>query len=72
MAYEIIFKSTQTTGCKTLLKCGIKPDEDLQLKEMFVTIIESDNSNGITITLNRADAVKLAKEIRKNVSFLEG
>jgi hypothetical protein len=68
MAYELIFKSTERSEAQTslLLKAN-------QFNEIYITIENDSNfSDGAHICLEKESAIKLAKEIRKQISLLEG
>ena len=68
MSYEIIFKSSfKNEETDSTLKSA-------QLSNcLFITIKDSKsiNPNGEGIFLDKKTAIKLAKELRKQISFLE-
>ena len=67
MAIEVIFKEEN---------CDLNPTLETyptSKNKLFIRIkYESDDSSEMrAINLNKHDAIKLAKEIRKSISFLE-
>jgi len=63
MAYDLIFKSTKESGLGSKLELFINDKNELTL------MIESNSIQ--YICLDRATAIKLGREVRKQVSFME-
>ena len=67
MAYQIVFQSTERSNLNTQLVVDVNI-----YNEVFISISNVDDPylEGL-ITLERESAIKLAKELRKQISFLE-
>lgn len=67
MAYQIVFQSTERSNLNTQLIVDVNI-----YNEVFISISNADDPylQGL-ITLERESAIKLAKELRKQISFLE-
>ena len=63
MSYELIFSSTKESGLETKLETFVNAYGHLTIK------IEGDGLQAIS--LERESAIKLAREIRKQISFME-
>ena len=68
MAYELIFKSTERSEVDSSLILHTN-----KFNEIFIRIDnkESTFSDCLQICLEKEIAIKLAKELRKQISFLE-
>lgn len=66
MSYEVIFTSTQRSGRDS--KLVVKTNE---LNEIQIHIINSKGDSE-AICLERLAASKLAKELRRQISYLQG
>lgn len=68
MAYELIFKSTERSEVDSSLILDTN-----KFNEIFIRIDnnESSFSDCLHICLEKKSAIKLAKELRKQISFLE-
>jgi len=68
MAYELIFKSTERSEVDSSLILHTN-----KFNEIFIRIDnnESSFSDCLHICLEKESAIKLAKELRKQISFLE-
>ena len=69
MAYELIFQSTERSEEKTnlVVRCN-------QFNEIYIEIADPTvkyDFNFQYICLEKESAIKLAKELRKQISFLE-
>jgi hypothetical protein len=68
MPHEMIFSSTERSKLNTELIVGVNG-----FNEVFIDIFDSDNPyDSKCISLEKDSAIKLAKELRKQISFLEG
>lgn len=68
MPHEIIFKSTERSGLHSELFMTING-----YNEIFIEVFyqNKDDYEGMAIMLEKESAIKLAKELRKMISFLE-
>ena len=69
MAYELVFQSTQRSEANTNLVVRVN-----NFNEIYIEIAEptrNDFDSFQHICLERESAIKLAKELRKQISFLE-
>jgi|LakMenE01Jun11ns_1017448.scaffolds.fasta_scaffold7644105_1 hypothetical protein len=68
MPHEIIFKSTDRSGLYSELFMTING-----YNEIFIEVFyqNKDDYEGMAIMLEKESAIKLAKELRKMISFLE-
>ena len=69
MSYELIFKSTERSDLDSILFFHVN-----QFNEIFIEIKDPTSNNPINfhyICLEKNSAIKLAKELRKQISFLE-
>jgi hypothetical protein len=67
MPHEMIFSSTERSKLNTELIAGVNG-----FNEVFIDIFYSDNPyDSKCISLEKDSAIKLAKELRKQISFLE-
>ena len=69
MAYELIFQSTERSEEKTnlVVRCN-------QFNEIYIEIADPTAKHDFNfqyICLEKESAIKLAKELRKQISFLE-
>ena len=69
MAYELIFKSTERSEVDSTLTLHVNT-----FNEIFIKIDDNNApfSDCLHICLEKESAIKLAKELRKQISFLEG
>lgn len=63
MAYRIIFEDFRSTNLLTA--------EAVNEKELLIAILNPETEVNVSVSVDRRDAIKLAKEIRKQISFLE-
>jgi len=63
MAYRIIFEDFRSTNLLTA--------EAVSEKELLVSISNPETEINLNVSIDKRDAIKLAKEIRKQISFLE-
>jgi len=67
MPHEIIFKSTDRSQLYSELFLTIN-----DYNEIFIDVYnQNDVGDGMAIMLEKESAIKLAKELRKMISFLE-
>lgn len=69
MAYELVFQSTERSEITTNLIV-----RNNQFNEIYIEIADPKNLNDCNfqyICLEKEAAIKLAKELRKQISFLE-
>lgn len=67
MPHEIIFKSTDRSALHSELFLTIN-----DYNEIFIDVYnQNDVGDGMAIMLEKESAIKLAKELRKMISFLE-
>lgn len=70
MAYELVFQSTERSEIETnlVVRCN-------QFNEIYIEIADPKANHDFNyqyICLEKESAIKLAKELRKQISFLEG
>ena len=63
MAYRIIFEDFRSNNLLTA--------EAVSEKELLVSISNPETEINLNVSIDKRDAIKLAKEIRKQISFLE-
>jgi hypothetical protein len=69
MAYELVFQSTERSQVSTNLVVRCNP-----FNEIYIEIADPTSHhdyNFQSICLEKESAIKLAKELRKQISFLE-
>jgi hypothetical protein len=69
MAYELIFNSTERSETNTNLVVRVN-----QFNEVSLTITNSkdiDEAKSHCVTLEKTAAIKLAKELRRQISYLQ-
>ena len=69
MAYELIFNSTERSEANTNLVIRVNQFNEISLT---ITNLKSEYDNNCQyITLEKSAAIKLAKELRRQISYLQ-
>jgi hypothetical protein len=71
MPHELLFCSTEKSEINTTLRVKVNSFNELAIQIAFKNALDEFDT-AMVVALDKQDAIRLVKEIRKHISFLEG